>query len=216
MKAAWFRNLVVLVFAFVVTAGQNSANASSITGSVSLNTSILSGPFELAFILTDGSGTGDANNAVTLSNFVFGVGGSPGAVDPSLSLGGESGNLVSGVSLFDSSFLNIFASSFTPGSSLTFDFGLSTVVDPGGTPDQFSIVLLRSDGTVVHTVDPSGVNSLLIVNIDSIHPSIVTFASDLTPAPTVSESTPVPEPSSLVLFATGLLCILGLAAGTRR
>src|SRR5579883_1860063 len=52
---------------------------------------------EIYFDLTDGSGTGDANNTVTISNISLG-GGAPGAIDTSSFgiSGGESGNLASG------------------------------------------------------------------------------------------------------------------------
>ena len=205
MKSARSGILVAVVLALIMAVAQPPAQASIVTGSVNLDTSALSRPFELAFVFTDGSGAGDANNTVTLSNFLFGVGGSPGTVDPSLSFGGESGDLTSGVSLIDSSFLNIFASSFTPGSLLSFDFGLTTNVDGGGTPDQFSLAILQSDGTVVHTEDPSGANSLLTVNLDSARPAFSVFASDLTPAPIVAESAAAPEPASLPLVAIGLV-----------
>ena len=208
MKKAAIGTLMTLMLALVLAANPRPAHADIITGSVSLDTSALSGPFELAFIFTDGSGTGDANNTVTLGNFLFGAGGSAGTVDASLSFGGESGDLTSGVSLIDSFFLNIFASSFTPGSLLSFDFGLTTNVDAGGTPDQFSLVLLQADGSVVNTEDPSGANSLLTVNLDSAHPAISTFASDLTPAAIVTESTAAPEPPSLLLLAIGLAAAL--------
>jgi len=192
-----------------MAADQRPAHASIISGSVSLDTSALSGPFELAFVFTDGSGAGDANNTVTLSNFVFG-GGSAGAVDTSLSTGGVSGDLISGVSLVDSAFLTIFASSFTPGCLLSFDFGLTTNVDAGGTPDQFSLALLHSDGTPVTTEDPS-TDSLLTVNIDSSSPPFSVFASELTPAPIVTVSASVAEPSGLLLLATGLTVLLWTA-----
>jgi len=205
MKKAAIGTLMTLMLALVLAANPRPAHADIITGSVSLDTSALFGTFELAFIFTDGSGTGDANNTVTLGNFLFGAGGSAGTVDASLSFGGESGDLTSGVSLIDSSFLNIFASSFTPGSLLSFDFGLTTNVDAGGTPDQFSLVLLQPDGSIVNTEDPSGANSLLTVNLDSAHPAISTFASDLTPAAIVTESTAAPEPPSLLLLAIGLV-----------
>ena len=208
MKKAAIGTLMTLMLPLVLAANPRPAYADIITGSVSLDTSALSGPFELAFIFTDGSGTGDANNTVTLGNFLFGAGGSAGTVDASLSFGGESGDLTSGVSLIDSFFLNIFASSFTPGSLLSFDFGLTTNVDAGGTPDQFSLVLLQADGSVVNTEDPSGANSLLTVNLDSAHPAISTFASDLTPAAIVTESTAAPEPPSLLLLAIGLAAAL--------
>lgn len=208
MSSARFGILFALVFALNLAAGQRAAYAGVITGSVSLDTSTLAGPFELAFILTDGSGSGDANNTIALSNFLFGAGGSAGPVDTTLSTGGESGDLVSGVLLVDSAFLNIFASSFTPGSLLSFDFDLTTNVDAGGTPDQFSFVLLQPDGTVVNTQDPSGANSLLTVNVDSARPVFSAFASELTPAPIVTESTGAPEPSSLPLLAMGLAGVL--------
>ncbi|HTS21714.1 MAG TPA: NF038129 family PEP-CTERM protein [Casimicrobiaceae bacterium] len=191
---------------------QQSAQAGVVTGSVSLDTSALAGTYEIAFVFTDGSGAGDANNTVTLSDFLFGAGGSPGTVDASLSAGGVGGDLASGASLIDSAFLNIFASSFTPGSVLSFDFALTTNVDPGGTPDQLSMVLLGGDGTPVASTDPSGADSLLTVDIDSTDPVFATFASDLTPAPIVTEATTVPEPPSLVL----LIMAFGLLLSERR
>jgi len=191
--------LVLLTFA-----SWHAARANTIDAAVSLDTSLLigsaAGPFELAFILTDGSGTSDANNTITLSNFAFG-GGSAGATDNTLSGGGESGSLLSGVSLIDSSFFNVFASSFTPGNTLSFLLSLTTNVDAAA-PDQFSFILLQGDGSAVNTSDSSGANSLLTVNIDSSSPSIATFASDLTPAPIISAT--VPEPPSGLLMAAAL------------
>lgn len=199
--------LLSVLLALVIAGNQRPAHA-DVTGTVSLDTSALSGPFELAFIFIDGSGTADANNTVTLTNFLFGVGGSAGSVDTLLSTGGESGDFGSSVLLTDSAFLNIFASTFTAGSLLSFDFGLTTNIDAGGTPDEFSLALLQSDGAVVNTQDPSGANSLLTVNFDAARPGIATFASDLTPAPIVFEASAAPEPASLALVATGLLSAL--------
>src|SRR5438093_498248 len=210
MKRTLLGILVTVVLALAMATSQRPAQAGIISGSVSLDTSALSGSFELAFILTDGSGTGDANNTVTLSNFLFGVGGSAGVVDTLLSTGGVSGDLTSSVSLVDSAFLNIFASSFTAGSLLSFDFDLTTNVDAGGTPDQFSLTLLQSDGTVINTDDPSGANSLLTVNLDSAHPAFNVFASELTPAPIVTEFSASPEPSSLPLLTMALVGALWL------
>jgi PEP-CTERM motif len=202
---------LALVLAFVMVMDQRDAYATGITGTVSLDTSGLSGSFELAFVFTDGIATGDANNTVTLSNFMFGVGGSAGSVDALLSTGGVSGQLTSGVSLVDSSFLNIFASTFTTGDLLFFDFGLTTNVDAGGTPDQFSLALLQANGTPVNTADPSGANSVLTVNLSSPHPSFSVFVSDLTPAPIATVTAPVPEPPSLLLLAMGLISVLAIA-----
>lgn len=205
MKRATMAMVIPLVAALL--ADGHPARAGILAASASLDTSGLVGPFELAFVFTDGGGSGDANNTVTLNNFLFG-GGSAGSVDTSLSFGGESGDLSSGVVLVDSFFVNIFASSFTPGSALSFDFSLTTNVDAGGTPDQFSFELLHSDGTSVNTTDPSGANSLLTVNLDSAHPSVTTFASELTPAVIVVEAGAAPEPSSLALIAIALASVL--------
>ena len=208
------RKMILMSVVFVLTAGsQQPAYPNIISGSFSLDTSALPssplGPFSLAFVLIDGSGTGDGNNSVTLSGFSFG-GGSAGIVDPVLSTGGQSGNMISGVSLVDSSFLNIFASSFTSGSLLSFLFSLTTNVDVGPTPDAFALVLLQGDGTAVHTCDPSGADSLLAININSAHPTILTYCSDLTPAGVVRV---IPEPPSALLLAMGLLVALN---STRR
>jgi hypothetical protein len=208
MKRLHWGRLFALALA-TMGAMQGPVHAAMITGTADLDTSGLSGPFELAFIFTDGSGIGDANNTVTLDNFLFG-GGSAGAVDTTLSMGGASGDLTSGVSLVDSSFLNILAVFFMPGSFLSFNFGLTTNVDAGNTPDQFSWVLLQA-GTPVNTQDPSGADSLLTVNIDSANPVFSTFASDLTPAPVVTESAAAPEPSTPLLMAMGMLALVWLA-----
>lgn len=205
-KTTVTRSAMVLA-ALLIAAGQQVAYGDIVTTEVFDTSALISssaGPFELAFVLTDGSGTGDGNNTVTLSNFLFGVGGSAGSVDTSLSTGGVSGDLASGVSLVDSSFLNIFASSFTPGSLLSFRLGLTTNVDPGGTPDELSLVLLQGSGPPlpVPTTDPSGLDSFLTVNIDSTQPTVSTFALA------------IPEPSSLLLIVVSSLA--ALACITRR
>jgi len=61
--------------------------------------------FSLDFQLTDGSGTGDANNTVILSDFGFGGGTAVG--NPNLT-GGATGDLASTVTLTDTAFLNDF------------------------------------------------------------------------------------------------------------
>ena len=199
MKRTTFRHGAMAIAALLIAAGQQVAYGNIVT-TVTLDTSALigssAGPFEVAFVFSDGNGTGDGNNTVTLSNFLFGVGGSAGSVDTSLSTGGVSGDLSSGASLVDSSFLNIFASSFTPGTLLFFLLSVTTNVDAGGTPDELSLVLLQGSGFPVPTTDPSGLNTLLTIDIDSTQPTVSTFALA------------VPEPSSLLLIvAGGLACL---------
>lgn len=170
---------------------------------VALDTSALAGPFEVAFALTDGSGTGDANIHVVLSDLQF-AGGSPGAIDAALTFGGVTGDLASAVEMVDSTFLNVFASSFLPGASFSFHVAVNGTTDAGGTPDQLAMVLLRADGTLVDSTDPSGAGSLLTLAFAGPQPAVSAFAGALTPAPSVQLATPVPEPGSLVLFAAAL------------
>lgn len=214
---AWW---VFLIVALVIAASCRVAEAAGLDATISLDTSLLAGsaagPFELAFVLTDGSGTvapdgslvDDANNTVTLRNFSFGAG-SAGATDSALTGGGVSGDLASAVSLVDSDFLNVFALSFTPGNTLSFLLSLTTNVDAGFTPDQLSFLLFQGDGSPVNSHDPSGSSALLTINIDASRPPIVTFAGDLTPAPALSVA--VPEPPILILLATAMLGVLRTA-----
>lgn len=204
MKRPYWGVLGVIALALLLV-DQRHAQADAITGMVSLDTSALSSPFRGAFVFIDGSGTGDANNMITLNNFRFG-GGTVGAVDSTLTMGGVSGDLVSGVSLVDSSFFNVFVSSFMPRSLLSFDFNLTANPNAGGAPDQFSFALLGPDGTPVPTRDPSGADALLTVVIDLPNPEFTVFASDLTPAPMVTTSV-VSEPTSLLLLTIGLLAV---------
>jgi hypothetical protein len=191
-----------------------------ITLDVSLNTSPLishlAGPFSLEFQLDDGSGIGDGNNTAILSNFIFGGGGATGSATP---IGGATGSLSSTVSLTDTNFFNQFIQGFTPGSSLQFQLSLTTNVDGGGTPDQFSFAILDSSGTEIPTQAGEFLDFFLSVNIDSSNPTVQTFASDPTrtpvagggaitmDAPQIIPVTATPEPSSLSLICLIILLI---------
>src|SRR5579872_1052500 len=173
----------VLSAALLLAAALTPARADEIF-TVTLNTVPLTtapgstaGPFSLAFQLTDGSGTGDANNTATLSNFQFG-GGSATACSTGCSFGGASGSASSSIVLKDSSFFNALLQGFTPGNSLSFQVDLTTNVDPGLTPDAFAFSLLDGGGLSIPTLDPGGSDALLVVNLDSAQPSVLTFASD--------------------------------------
>jgi len=198
-----------------------------IIASVSLNTAPLvagsAGPFSLDFELIDGSGTNDGNNSVILTGFSFGSGGSAGTATLT---GGATGDLLSGVTLTDSSFLNDFAQPFVPGSILSFTLQLSTNQEVTGFPDEFTFAILDRTGGELPTQSFFDV----FVDIDiTAQTTVQTFGSDPTraprgggpplsiPAPTVQGI--VPEPSDLIPLAVGLamiICGALCASGTRR
>jgi hypothetical protein len=153
---------------------------------VTLNTSGLiahpAAPFALDFQLVDGSGLGDGNNTVLLTNFNFGVGGA--AVGAPVSNGpGATGSLGSALSLHDSVFFSEFTQGFTPGSTLSFNVHTTTNVDAGPTPDQFTFAILDKTPAELPTTDPTGFNTFVTVTLDSANPTVNAYASDSTTPP---------------------------------
>ena len=169
---------------------------------ISVDTSSLMGsplgPFTMAFQLTDGSGTGDGNNTVTIDNFDFGSGGPTGS--PTLSVG-ASGDTATSVVLTDTEFFNEFNQGFTPGNLLSFYVALTLNPDSIDVPDEFSFAIL--DGSLAGA-------PLLIADIDPKNFALIGFGSDTPsiPEPTI---TPIPEPST-VWLASGAF---GLFVGFR-
>lgn len=125
----------------------------------------VAGPFTLSLQLTDGSGLGDANKTIIVSNFTFSPGGGPiGA--PSLT-GAASGDMSTQVTLRDQLFVNEFTQTFQPGATFDFDVWMSTGTNPNDAPDCFSIALLDSTRAEIPTM------GLVIVGSDPV------FTSDL-------------------------------------
>jgi len=222
-----------------------SVSRGDIQFTVSLDTSDLignaAGPFSLDFQLNDGSQTGDGNNTATISNFVFAgatAGGPSGS--PTTASGGVTGSLASTVSLTDTSDFNEFTQAFTPGTSpgstLSFSVDLTTNVDAGPTPDQFSFAILDNLGDEIPTVDPSGANTLITVNIDSSSPTVNVFDTDPSIIPNAggtgidiepdvnilnagtggAGSGSVPLPTAAALGLTGLCLAAALQCRCRR
>ncbi len=169
---------------------------------VSLDTTALilspSGPFSLDFQFIDGSGTGDANNTATISNFNFHGGSWSGPAS---------------VSLTDSSFFTEFSQAFAAGVALSFNVSLTTAVDAGPTPDRFTFALLDKDGFEVPTLGFA--EEFLGVDLSSADPTIETYGSDTSRTPldiAAPTTAPIPEPPSALLAA--LLCG-GSAVGLR-
>jgi len=180
-----------------------SASHGAILFDVTLDTSALighpAGPFSLDFQLIDGSGGGDANNTVVISDFDFDGGGWAGPVS---------------VSLTDSAFFTDFTEAFNVGTGLSFRVSVTTAVDAGATPDRFSFALLDNGGFEIPTRGLA--DEFLGVDLNSPYPLIEAYSSDLArtgigiAAPTV---TIVPEPAFVALLAG--LVLVGFA-GCRR
>jgi len=174
-----------------------------------------SGPFELYFQFNDGSAVGDANNVVSLSRFDFGTGAGVGA--PLLD-GGASGALAIGFTLVDNSFYNAVTQSFSVGRSLGFDVTLTTQVDPGGTPDEFSFALIDGSGNLVTTTALG--NALLVVDIDGATPAVQTFAGTGDYAglgvPQIGQVGVVPEPGLPSMLGAGAAFLIWRRGANRQ
>jgi hypothetical protein len=183
---------------------------------VSIDTSPLignaAGPFMLDFQFLDGSGLDDGNNTVTLSGFAFGSGSPTGSAS---TFGGVAGDLLTSLTLTDTSFFNEFTQGFTPGNALAFVVDLTTNVDLGGVPDEFTLAILDSSGFQIPTLGPF--DTVLLADITSGNPSLFSYGSDTSrnavasgepialAAPSVSQ---VPEPSLGWLVAGGFFALL--------
>lgn len=163
-----------------------------------------SGQAELIFSLTDGNGTGDANNTVTLSDLSFGAGAS---LDPAVDTSNVTGTLGTTVSMTDSTFDSSLGILFNPGGTVSFLLDFTTNPDSGGTPDSFSFVMFDSNGNLIATADPTGSDTILNINLDGSNTS--TF-SDPAFATVTSAAIATPEPSSLLLLTMGLAGLIGL------
>lgn len=193
----------------------SGAAATPFVGSVQLDTSLLAGPFEVAFVLTDGSGTDDGNTTVAVGNFAFG-GGSAGGVDTAFTTGDVSGSFDTDLSLRDSTFIGIIASTFTPGTALSFDFDVDSTPEAGGTPDLLAFVLLGADGTPIGTTDPSGADALLTIESGvTSTPLVRTFTGDLTPAPLVVTRS-VAEPGTISMLLVALIASVNARKRSRK
>jgi hypothetical protein len=199
---------------------------------VSLDTSQLAanyvGSFGLDFELVGSNG-----NTVTVSDFAFGGGNAgPGSAYLSGGASGDLGTNLGTVTLNDSaSFLSDFNQQFTPGTTLTFTVD-STLIAPtaGEFADNFSMVIFSQyvgydplnppampDDTTIATTDPTGNDTFFNFNING--PGTTTVSSypsasgDITI--TIAQAS-VPEPSSSVIMALGLIGMAGALCRRRK
>jgi len=207
--------LAVMAIALAAT----SARADGDSFDVSVNTSPLSGTQTLAFGLTDGDGVAD--NTATFSAFNFG-GGSAIAGTEDCTLGGAlpgtgcSGNLTTGVSLDDSDFQAFFTEQFNVGSSLSFTLTTTdNFLSGGAMPDGLAMYICDATFSTCYS-DDADTSAMLVLPLTggTLTSSEFTLngASDQDlppPVVTVASTATVPEPSSLLLLATGLMGLCG-------
>jgi hypothetical protein len=202
------KRLASLVVAPFLLAFSSPPAWANLDFSVGVNTTPLTGsaagPFSFSVQLVDGSAAGgDSNNTATVSGFSFAGGSGSGATSL---FGGATGSLAGTVQLADSAFFNALSQSFVAGSRLTFNVSLSTNVDVGNTPDEFSFAILDAQGSALPTTGLG--NPLVVVDLDSGDPVIQTFTTTggyaAIGAPIVDLVSPVPEPGGLWLLLAGL------------
>jgi hypothetical protein len=216
---AMFNELKTAFVVCIFSALCQTASADAIY-EVTLDTSSLvghpAGPFYVYATFTDGSGVGDANNTVTMSDFTFGGG---SALGNPLVFGGASGSLETGITITDSSFFSFALEQFAPGLQLNFLLDLTLNDDSGGIPDRFSLSLLDSSGVALPTLAPSG-DYFFGADIYSTGAIIDAYGSDMSrslsvggpvsiPVPTITSVSSVPEPSTIYLLG-GALAMTGV------
>lgn len=192
-----------VLFAVLALFGTSLASHAGVAYIVSLDTTVLvgAGSFGVAFQFADGSGTGDGNNAVVLSDFQFG-GGVPLGVQSIYTGVGESGSLSTTVTMIDNEpgGFGYFAEQFTPGTTLSFLLESTTNVDVGGVFDLFTFGITDSFFDPIPTTAPDGTDLLSLTLDDPVNPTVATYSTDpnltyiaLGP-PLVSSA--VPEPAT--------------------
>lgn len=170
------------------------------------------GSYSFLLSLTDGSGFGDANSTIVLTNISLGGGSITGS--PFI-FGGASGSLMTTISATDSASLSLFIQDFAPGNFISFLFDVSSLQGTLGLPDRLSFSILDSAGIPLPTLAPFG-DYFLGIDLSSAGPVITVYGSDMSrppsagspifiPAPSV---TPIPEPSSTYVVASVLATIL--------
>ena len=182
------------------------------------------GLFNAEFQLTDGSGTGNGNSRVTISN-VFLTNAQLGAILPPTS-GNASGDLSGVLLLTDGPGPNNSLADFAQGFSVTnanapafFDFDINFSLDSiepsSSTPDNFAFLLLTGDGSqTLPTNGPTG-GEVTSAPFDQTAPALqgYTSAPGNTPFLTAPLIVPLANQAAAPEPTSGLLLLIGVGAG---
>lgn len=195
-----------LVLLGIATVGLHAAPFS-----VTLDTSGLSGDYQIYMALTGATG-----NSATA--FLFDLG---GGVPGDVILG--TGDVSSIVTLDTSTnpFLDEFAQNFTVGSVLSFVLDLTNngPASPNA-PDSFAFALASTGGVNLETNDPQGGDYLFYVDLTGgpLNFQIFSTTSTTFPSitPVIAPTTVIPEPATGMVIAGALLGILGIRRARQR
>jgi len=164
------------------------------------------GPFSLSFVLVDGSGVGDSNATITITNFNFGLNGDVDG-DPEID-GSASGSLTNAVILTDALPEGDFSGQFTPGATLTFDIYATLSLDTGGASDELDFAITDSSGVRIPTLDTNEANALVrLTTSNGTNITVESYNTD----PTLD-----PEASGPPLSFGPLVLLNGNSAPTNR
>lgn len=149
------------------------------------------GPFSIMLALTDGTGISDGKSIVTVTSANFGSGRALG--NPTL-LGGASGDLASGVTITNSSFLSLFVEPFTPGEEVSFKVSLTASQSKGGFPTRLSAYILDGSGTPLATLAPAG-DFFIGIDMTSEDPFPEVYGTDPSRPPFTGSAISIPTPT---------------------
>jgi hypothetical protein len=190
-----FKSKVVPLTFCLITVLCSGAEGSTVAAyTVTLNTAPLvghpAGPFSILIALTDGSGLGDGNNTIQITNVDFGGGSGSGGAGL---FGGATGSLETGVTMNDSAPLSLLTESFSPGQTLRFTVSVTTGDDVGEIPDGMSFYILDNSGLPIPTLAP-GAALLFAIEASSSPAPPETFGTDSSRSPSTGSPISVEAP----------------------
>lgn len=194
---------------------QVGADAATYSYHVDINTASLgtsgTAPFYLDMQFSDGGGA-TGNNTISLSNFTYlGTGG--GVIGSASVFDTATGDFSSGATLTDSlSIAEIYQQFSSTTTAIGFDVTTTLNIDPGLTPDLFTVGILDSSLGFPAQITTNSPDTLTLLSGEISNTSYA-MVSSFSGTGAYSGVAAVPEPSTLSVFALG---VLGLVARRKR